>query len=221
LGIIGGGITIPGPFIGNAMSGYAGRHHRVDRRTGAHGRRIIGQGRDRNRDGRTMVEDSGRNLGDPTTVEDHGRSRGDLTMVRALGRSRDGRIMVADFDRSPADQIMVAGPDRNLGDPTAVEDRGRSRVDRTMVRVRVLNRVGPTVGRDLNPIVRMVGNGRSLRGLTMARDLSRLSPAVAAGRAGHRLVSRARLLLIGAPSRPTGATNARSRSDRRGSCVIG
>jgi hypothetical protein len=86
-----------------------------------------------------------------------------------------------------------------------------------MVRVRVLNRVGLTLGRDRNPIGRMVGNGPSLRGLTTARDLSRLGPAVAAGRAGRRLVSRARLPLIGAPSRPTGATNAHSRSDRRGS----
>src|ERR1700734_1269978 len=78
--IIGGGITIPGRFIGNAMSGYAGSRRRVGRRTGAHGRRIIGQGRDRNRDGRTMVEDSG-------------RSRDDLTMARALGRNLVGRIM--------------------------------------------------------------------------------------------------------------------------------
>jgi hypothetical protein len=202
--IIGGGITIPGRFIGNAMSGYAGPRRRVGRRTGAHGRRIIGQGRDRNRDGRTMVEDSG-------------RSRDDLTMARALGRNLVGRIMAEDFDRSPADRIMAEGPDRNLGDPTTVEDRGLSRVDRTMVRVRVLNRVGLTAGRGRNPIVRMVGNDRSLRGPTMARDLSRPSPAVAAGRAGRRLVSRARLPLIGAPSRPTGATNARSRSDRRGS----
>jgi hypothetical protein len=255
LGIIGGGITIPGPFIGNAMSGYAGRRRRVDRRTGAHGRRIIGQGRDRNRDGRTMVEDSGRNLGDPTmedrgrsrdgrimvadfdlspvdrimvggpdrnlgdrtTVEDRGRSRDDLTMARALGRNLVGRIMVAEFDLSPVDRIMAGGPDRNPGDRTTVEDPGLSRVDRTMVRVRVLNRVGLTLGRDRNPIGRMVGNGPSLRGLTTARDLSRLSPAVAAGRAGRRLVSRARLPLIGAPSRPTGATNAHSRSDRRGS----
>ena len=84
-----------------------------------------------------------------------------------------------------------------------------------MARVRVLNRVVLKLGRALNPIVPMAGNGRSLRGLTMARDLSRPSPAVGVDRARRRLVSRARLPLIGAPSRPTGATNARSRSDRR------
>jgi hypothetical protein len=244
LGIIGGGITIPGPFIGNAMFGYEGRSHRVGRRTGAHGRRTIGRGRGRNRDGRIMVEDSGRsrddltmvrglgrsrdgrimvadfdrspadritaggadrNLGDRTTVEDPGRSRVDLTMARALGRNLVGRIMVADFGRSPADRIMAAGPDRNLGDPTTVGVLGLSRADRTMVR-----------GRDRNLIGRMVGNGRSLRALTiMARDLSRPSPAV--GRAGRRPDNLARLPLIGALSPPTGATNARSRSDRCGS----
>src|ERR1700733_11980838 len=86
LGIIGGGITIPGRFIGNAMSGYEGRRRRVGRRTGAHGRRIIGRGRGRNRDDRITV------------VEDPGRSRGDLTMARALGHNLVGRIVVGDFD---------------------------------------------------------------------------------------------------------------------------
>ena len=185
------------------MSGYEGRRRRVGRRTGAHGRRIIGQGRDRNRDGRTMVEDSGRNLGDPT-MEDR-------------GRSRDGRIMVADFDLSPVDRIMVGGPDRNLGDRTTVGGRGLSRADRTMVGGRDRNRDGPTVGRDLNPIGRRVGHGLNLRGLTMARDLSRPGLAEGVARAGRQPGSRARLLPIGAPSPPTRATNARSRSDRCGS----
>ena len=165
--------------------------------------------RGRSRAGRIMVADfdlspvdrimagaPGRNLGDRTTVEDPGRSRGDLTMARGRDRGRDGRIMVEDFDRSPADRIMAGGRDRNLGDRTTVEDRG------------------------LSPIGRMVGNGRSLRALTMARDLSRPGPAVGVDRARRRLVSRARLPLIAAPSRPTGATNARSRSDRRGRSVI-
>jgi hypothetical protein len=214
------------------MFGSAGRSRRVGRRTGAHGRRIIGRGRGRNRDGRTMVGEFGRNrddltmvrglgrsrvgrimvagpdrnLGDRTTVEDPGRNRVDLTMARALGRNLVGRIMVEGFDRRPADRIMAGGPDRNLGDPTTVGVLGLSRADRTMVRGRALNLIG-----------RMVGNGRSLRGLTMARDLSRPGPAVGVDRARRRLVSRARLPLIGAPSPPTGATNARSRSDRCGS----
>ena len=160
------------------MSGYEGRRRRVGRRTGAHGRRIIGRGR---------------------------------------GRSRDGRRMVEDFDRSLADRTMAGGRDRNLGDRTTVEGRGLSRADRTMVRGRDRNRDGPTVGRDLNLIGRMVGHGLNLRGLTMARDLSRPSLGVEVHRAGRRPGSRARLLLISAPSPPTRATNARNRSDRCGS----
>ena len=183
------------------MFGYAGRRRRVDRRTGAHGRRIIGRGRGRNRDDRITV------------VEDPGRSRGDLTMARALGHNLVGRIMVEDFDRGLADRTMARGPDHNLGDRTTVGGRGLSRADRTMVLGR--DRNGQTVGRDLNLIGRMLGHGLNHRGLTMARDLSR--PGLAVARAGRRPGSRARLLLIGAPSRPTGATNARSRSDRRGS----
>jgi hypothetical protein len=154
-----------------------------------------------------MAAGPDRNLGDRTTVEDPGRSRGDLTMARALGRNLVGRIMVEGFDRGPADRIMAGGPGRNLGDPTTVGVLGLSRADRTMVR-----------GRDRNPIGLMVRNARSLRALTiMARDLSRPGPAVGVDRARRRLVSRARLPLIGAPSPPTGVTNARSRSDRWGS----
>jgi hypothetical protein len=124
-------------------------------------------------------------------VEDPGRSRVDLTMARALGH--------------------------NLGDRTTVGGRGRSRADRTMVGGRDRNRDGPTVGRDLNPIGRRVGHGLNLRGLTMARDLSRPGLAEGVARAGRQPGSRARLLPIGAPSPPTRATNARSRSDRCGS----
>jgi hypothetical protein len=243
LGIIGGGITIPGRFIGNAMSGYEGRRRRVGRRTGAHGRRIIGRGRGRNRDdritvgdfgrnrgGQTMVEDSGRSPDDLTMarglghnlvgrimVEDPGRSRVDLTMARGLGRSRVGRIMVEDFDRGLADRTMARGPDRNLGDRTTVGGRGLSRADRTMVRGRDRNRDGQTVGRDLNLIGRIVGHGLNLRGLTMVRDRRRRGPVVGVARAGRQPGSRARLLLIGAPSPPTRATNVRNRSDRCGS----
>jgi hypothetical protein len=204
LGIIGGGITIPGRFIGNAMSGYEGRRRRVGRRTGAHGRRIIDRGHGRNRDARI-------------TVGDFGRSPDDLTMVRGLGRSRVGRIMVEESGRSRGDLTMVRGLGRSRVGRIMVEESGRGLADRTMVRGRDRNRDGQTVGRDLNLIGRMVGHGLNLRGLTMARDLSRPSLGVEVHRAGRRPGSRARLLLISAPSPPTRATNARNRSDRCGS----
>ena len=138
-------------------------------------------------------------------------------MARALGHNLVGRIVVEDFDRGLADLTMARGPDRNLGDRTTVGGRGLSRADRTMVRGRDRNRDGQTVGRDLNLIGRMVGHGLNLRGLTMARDPSRPGLAEGVARAGRQPGSRARLLPIGAPSPPTRATNARSRSDRCGS----
>ena len=199
------------------MSGYEGRRRRVGRRTGAHGRRIIGRGRGRNRDDRITVGDFGRNRGGQTMAEDSGRSPDDLTMAGALGHNLVGRIMVEDFDRGLADLTMARGPDRNLGDRTTVGGRGLSRADRTMVRGRDRNRDGQTVGRDLNLIGRMVGHGLNLRGLTMPRDRRRRGPVVGVARAGRQPGSRARLLLIGAPSPPTRATNVRNRSDRCGS----
>jgi len=206
------------------MFGYAGRRRRVGRRTGARGRRIIAPGHDRSRVGQTMVEDSGRRRGGLAmarglgrsrvgriTVGESGRRRGDLTMAQALGHNLVGRIMVEEFGRSRAGRTTVEDPDRNPVGPTMVQVQDLV----VPMGARALNRVGPIVGRDLNLIVRMAGNGHSLRAPTiMARDLSRLSPAVAVGRAGRRLGSRARLLLIGGPSLPTGATNARNRSDR-------
>jgi hypothetical protein len=157
-------------------------------------------------------------------VEDSGRRRGGLAMARGLGRSRVGRITVGESGRRRGDLTMAQALGHNLVGRIMVEDPDRNPVGPTMVPVRdlvvpmgarALNRVGPIVGRDLNLIVRMAGNGHSLRAPTiMARDLSRLSPAVAVGRAGRRLGSRARLLLIGGSSLPTGATNARNRSDR-------
>jgi hypothetical protein len=150
-------------------------------------------------------------------VEDSGRSRGDLTVARALGHNLGVLTTVEGRGLGRADRTMAGGPDRNLGDRTTVEGRGLSRADRTMVRGRDRNRDGRTVGRDLSLIGRMVGHGLNLRGLTMARDLSRPGLAVGVARAGRQPGSRARLLLIGAPSPPTRATNARSRSDRCGS----
>jgi hypothetical protein len=131
-----------------------------------------------------------RNLGGLTMVARSDRNPGGLTMVAGSDRNRVGLRLVEGRDRNRGDLTLVAGPDRNLGDLTlvAVPDR---------------NRVGRTVGRAPNLVDRTVGHDLRRRGLVVGPRVRRRRPS-----------NRVRLLLIGAPSLPTEAINARNRNER-------